>query len=727
MKIKFHFNIVLFFIISIQNFSYANLVSRPPKKGTNTSFTKSTIFANIAPILTATGDQIYCPQTSIKIVTDITINNPIENSINAIYIQISSGYQIGEDLLTLNGSHSLMTSNWDVETGKLTLSSATGNPLPHSEFINAIKDIEFKNTSAIPTGSRSFSITLGKANYLPSTKHYYQFVSDPGISWANAKRAAESSSYYDLKGYLATITTLDEAKFVGEQLSGVGWIAGSDSLKEGEWRWQSGPETGTLFWNGQASGNTPNFAYWNNYKEPDNGGITSLIKTPGVEDYIHITAPGNGQNGTWNDLSLYGDENPTSLNYPQGYIIEYGGMPGDPTLQLSTSTSITMLSITSTKAPQICNLGASTLEATTSAGTINWYDSEIGGNLVATGTNYNTPVLSASATYYVGSTISGCATKRTAVNVKVNAVPSITPTTVPLPVCGSEIFFLKATISEGIINWFSTNTGGTILGTGLTYITPQISANTTFYAEANNKNCLSLTRTPFQIEIYPLPPVLDQQLALCVPNSIMLDAMVPNMTYKWSTGETTQNITVSNYGVYTVNVTSNSPENCTNKKTITVLENNKPKIKNVLVDETTVTIDLVKNEDYFEYSIDGINYQSSNVFTNVSSGLQTAFTREINQCSIDSKSFIVIIVPKYFSPNNDGYNDVWEVKGLINYPFGQVTIFDRYGKLITQLNTTQPSWDGTFNKNPLPNTDYWYALKLDNDSPEVKGHFTLKR
>jgi gliding motility-associated-like protein len=726
MKIKFHFNIVLFFIISIQNFSFANLASCPPKKGSKTSFTKSATFANISPILTATGNQTYCPQTSIKIVTDITINDPVENSINAMYIQISSGYQIGEDLLTLNGSHSLMVSNWDVETGKLTLSSAIENPLPHSEFIDAIKDIEFKNTSTMPTGGRSFSITLGKANYHPSSKHYYQFVSDPGISWANAKRAAESSSYYNLKGYLATITTLDEAKFVGEQLSGVGWIAGSDSLKEGEWRWQSGPETGTIFWNGYEPGYTETFSYWNNFKEPDNGGATKDFKT-GIENYTYITDPNNGQKGTWNDLGLYGIEDPTSLNYPKGYIIEYGGMPGDPTLQLSTSTSITMLSITSTKAPQICNLGTSTLEATTSAGTINWYDSEIGGNLIATGTNYNTPVLNSSAIYYVESTFLGCATKRTVVDVKVNAVPSITPTTLPLPVCGSGIFFLKATISEGIINWFSTDTGDTILGTGLTYITPKISANTTFYAEANNKNCLSLTRTPFQIEIYPLPPVLDEQLALCVPNSIMLDAMVPNMTYKWSTGETSQNITVSNYGVYSVNVTSNPPENCTNKKTITILENNKPKIRNITVDETTVTIELVKTEDYFEYSIDGINYQSSNVFTNVPSGLQTTYTREINLCSIDSKSFIVIIVPKYFSPNNDGYNDVWEVKGLINYPFGEVTLFDRYGKLITKLNVKQPKWDGTFNNNPLPNTDYWYVLKLDNDSPEVKGHFTLKR
>jgi gliding motility-associated-like protein len=621
-----------------------------------------------------------------------------------------------------------LTSSWNTETGKLTLSSTTGNPLPHSDFIKAAKDVKFKTSSAIPTGNRNFSINLDKSNYLPSSKHYYQFVSDPGISWGNAKRAAESSSYYGLKGYLATITTLDEAKFVGEQLSGNGWIAGSDAVKEGEWRWQSGPETGTIFWNGYEPGYTTTFAYWYNYKEPDNGGVLKDFKT-GIENYAYITNPDNGQKGKWNDLGLYGVQDPTNPNYPKGYVVEYGGMPGDPTPQIAASTTLTILSITSIKASEICNSGSSSLEATTSAGTINWFDTAVGGNSVGIGTNYTTPILNTSTNYYVESTNEGCTTKRTAIEVTVNSIPNITPATVLTPVCGSGIFFLKATASEGILNWFATNTDSKSLGTGFTYITPQVSTNTTFYAEANNNNCLSLTRTPFKIEIYPLPPVTDQHVALCVPGSVQLDAFVPNMTYLWSTpgAETSKIITVSDLGVYYVDVTSPAPQNCTSKKTITVLENNKPEIKNINVNETTVTIALVKNEDYFEYSIDGINYQNSNVFTNTPSGLQTAYVRDINKCSDDKKTFIVIIVPKYFTPNNDGYNDVWEIKGLVNYPLAEVTLFDRYGKIITHLDSYFRSWDGTFNKNPLPATDYWYVLKLDKDIPEIKGHFSLKR
>lgn len=197
------------------------------------------------------------------------------------------------------------------------------------------------------------------------------------------------------------------------------------------------------------------------------------------------------------------------------------------------------------------------------------------------------------------------------------------------------------------------------------------------------------------------------------------------MTYLWSTSETTQTILVTAPGIYSVDITNNA--NCTSIKKITVIEHHTPEIDRIDVNETTVVIYLKNPKDYFEYSVDGINYQSSNVFFNVASGLQTAYAREINSCGIDSKTFIVLIAPKFFTPNNDSHNDVWEIKALLYYPDAEVSIFDRYGKLITKLNTAKPSWDGTFNKNPLPASDYWYVLKIDANSPEKRGHFSLKR
>lgn len=354
------------------------------------------------PIITATGNQTYCPGTSLKIVETISItNDPAEPDTDAIYIQISSGYINGQDRLTLSNpaAHSNITTTWDIAAGKLKLHSpSSGTKIPYTDFVSAIKDVEFSNSSTSPSGTRNFSITIGQANYLPSTGHYYQYISNVGIKWTEAKAAAELLDYYGLKGYLATLLSLEEAKLCGEQANGAGWIGGSDEESEGIWKWVTGSEAGTIFWYGTGNGTTPNFAYWNtNNNEPNQ---------QGDEDYAHITAPGVGISGSWNDLSNTG--NASGDYQPKGYIVEYGGLPGDPTLQISASTQITIPKITSTTPSSRCNSGSVTLEATASAGTINWYDSETGGTLLGTGDSFTTPILLSTTTYYVDASTSSC-------------------------------------------------------------------------------------------------------------------------------------------------------------------------------------------------------------------------------------------------------------------------------------------------------------------------------
>ena len=104
---------------------------------------------NVAPTLIATGNQIYCPGTSMKIVTNMTITDPDDTGIDAIYIQISSGYDLGADLLTLTGTHPNITTLWNPTTGTLTLSGVSGQPT-YIELIAAIKDVEFSSSAANP-------------------------------------------------------------------------------------------------------------------------------------------------------------------------------------------------------------------------------------------------------------------------------------------------------------------------------------------------------------------------------------------------------------------------------------------------------------------------------------------------------------------------------------------------------------------------------------------------
>ena len=381
---------------------------------------------NLPPEVDASGRQAYCPSTDIKIATDFTITDPDDNAVDAFFIQISSGYVLNTDRLLLSGSHPNITSSWDPQEGKLTLSPLGGGQILHTDLIPAVRDVVYQSLNTNVSGERFFSLTVGDANFLPSTGHFYEYVAAPLIDWETARQQAENRTYFGLQGYLVTILTPDEAQLSGEQAPGTGWIGGSDAAQEGVWRWVTGPETGLIFWNGGVNGTTPNFAFWN-ANEPNN---------QGPEHYAHITDDSvTSTPGSWNDLPLGGGNGPYE---PKGYLVEYGGMPGDPVLNISASTSIYIPQIVSTSNEDTCPGGTVTLTATANEGTVFWYDSSTGGTLLGSGNTFTTPALNTSTTYFAAASPEGCPSiNRVPVTAIINPLPVVT-NPVLLAICDDD-------------------------------------------------------------------------------------------------------------------------------------------------------------------------------------------------------------------------------------------------------------------------------------------------
>ena len=145
---------------------------------------------------------------------------------------------------------------------------------------------------------------------------------------------------------------------------------------------------------------------------------------------------------------------------------------------------------------------------------------------------------------------------------------------------------------------------------------------------------------------------------------------------------------------------------------------------NELSNENSITVNINSNLPY-EYSLDNMLFQESNVFKNLLGGTYTIYGREINGCGFFQDEVTLIDYPKFFTPNGDGFNDFWQVRGVSGLPYSKIFIYDRYGKLLKELSATSSGWDGSLNGTPMPSDDYWFSLYLE-DGREVRGHFALK-
>ncbi len=279
------------------------------------------------------------------------------------------------------------------------------------------------------------------------------------------------------------------------------------------------------------------------------------------------------------------------------------------------------------------------------------------------------------------------------------------------------------------------------------------------YARVENDDtiCYETTMLTLQVELRPIFD-LENTYVFCVdsPDGVvttvappLIDTGLNIMDYSFVWVETGDPATVlgtnssfvsSQAGNYEVLVT-NLTTGCEETGETQVIQSSPPDVvaipttlafANIHVIEATAT-----GDGEYEFSLDGGPWVTNNPNTNsytfidVSLGEHTVFARDINGCGDSSDTALIMDYPLYFTPNGDGINETWNITGISSQIDAEIFIYDRYGKLLKQLSPTGTGWDGTFNNEPLPTSDYWFTVEyrepIDGVKKELKAHFTLKR
>nr|WP_255664667.1 T9SS type B sorting domain-containing protein [Flavobacterium sp. F-126] len=269
-----------------------------------------------------------------------------------------------------------------------------------------------------------------------------------------------------------------------------------------------------------------------------------------------------------------------------------------------------------------------------------------------------------------------------------------------------------------------------------------------YLLEVNEKNdyCTGLSQI-LLIKILPLPFVNLPDQYLCVDpvtnqllNPILIDTKLSNELYKfkWKCDGVTlpdidSGIIVSKIGTYTVEITDQLTGCVTNDSSVVGKSSSaiaSVKVNSIFFDIQDIIISVTNGIGNYEFSIDGINFQDDPSFSVSKSGIYQVVIRDKNGCNQIFLTANVIKYPKFFTPNEDGFNDVWKIDDLLPSMNPKISIFDRYGKLLKKINTIGEGWDGKYNGIDLFSDDYWFLIEYINTdgSPAVfRSHFSLKR
>ncbi|UOK41304.1 MULTISPECIES: PKD-like domain-containing protein [Flavobacterium] len=368
--------------------------------------------------------------------------------------------------------------------------------------------------------------------------------------------------------------------------------------------------------------------------------------------------------------------------------------------------------------------------------------------------------------YTITPTANGCTGEPITVTVTVNPTPEIFSDANPPAICSGDSSGITVTpaFSGTSISWTVVQNGvkgafdgsGSETSPGLGIAIDQILTTT-----GNVQGTVVYTITPMYngcagdpktvtVLVNPTPKINIQEGSICIDATTgaliygyTMDTGLSEADYsfQWYFENNMNNViaTTSSYvateaGTYTVSI-MNSSTGCSDVFIIKVEASNPATtatavVTNYFEDTQAITVTVAGNGSYL-YSLDGGAFQESNVFVNVLPGEHTVTIQDAAGCTnITLEHIVTIGYPRFFTPNGDGFNDTWNIWSLSNdQPNAEIHIYDRYGKLIKQIVPSGTGWDGLFNGQTLPSTDYWFTVKYKENGAEklFKAHFSMRR
>lgn len=260
-----------------------------------------------------------------------------------------------------------------------------------------------------------------------------------------------------------------------------------------------------------------------------------------------------------------------------------------------------------------------------------------------------------------------------------------------------------------------------------------------------NRTCPASIIIPFVVKATPKIKLFGRDLIcsndpaffISINAEIVDNSSISNYTFQWYLdgtlipGATNYTLDVNVAGTYTVDVTT--VLGCLKTRIIDVVASDVAHIDDIkiidLTNSNSVEI-LASGSGLLVYSIDDPDdFQSSNIFYDVPMGIHQIYIKDTNGCGVVGPIEIYVLgIPKFFTPDNNGINDTWNLKGSsTNYnKNARIRIFDRHGKFIKEIFGADDGWDGTYHGHQLPSDDYWYVIELE-DQRIFRGHFSLTR